>query len=298
VAQREADLEAASFVRITPKAKAADAATGRVEKEEDDEEEPATALTNSTDTKTTGADVVVEEVVAASVGYEYLLRVTTLACTTEHAKRLRAQAERLQEQLEQLQRTLPVDMWWGDLDDFEEGLAQFEARKHEALEKKVKNRVKPPQRRHKNDILAERRAKNKVARRNDEVNAKAAHKALQEKQEKRRLAREVKRRVVMHQSPSAKILLQKLQDEGVITPTKPAPPRDNKGDPLFEAALSAAGMCVYVRMCMIMCVGVGVGVYVCMYGVHTGRAHVCVFVCICAYVCVCLRLYINTYICV
>ena len=52
-------------------------------------------------------------------------------------------------------------MWSRDLDEFEQGLDNFAKRKHEALEKSVKSRVKPPKRKHKNEILAEKRASNK-----------------------------------------------------------------------------------------------------------------------------------------
>ncbi len=38
---------------------------------------------------------------------------------------------------------------------------EFAKRKHEALEKSVKSRIKPPKRKHKNEILAEKRASNK-----------------------------------------------------------------------------------------------------------------------------------------
>ena len=51
---------------------------------------------------------------------------------------------------------------------------------------------------------------------------KAADKALKAKQETKRMAREVKRRATMHASPSAKVMLEKLKQQGVITPTKAA----------------------------------------------------------------------------
>ena len=51
---------------------------------------------------------------------------------------------------------------------------------------------------------------------------KAAEKALKAKQETKRMAREVKRRATMHASPTAKAMLDKLKEQGIITPTKAA----------------------------------------------------------------------------
>ena len=144
VAQREADLDAAGFDRLQPTPKAADARSGRVE-DEAKEDAPVLQDDEAEDVKTVKegeTDAVQEgeaQVVSASAGYEYLLRVPTLSCTTEHAARLRAQAEALQRELELLQNTLPVDMWFRDLDEFEAGLTDFEKRKREALEKQVQD---------------------------------------------------------------------------------------------------------------------------------------------------------------
>jgi hypothetical protein len=104
VAQREADLDAANFTRILPKPKAADAATGRVEQEGDEEEEAAVKEEEAavkeegkSDRGDVGVDAAAE--VLPSIGYEYLLRIATLSCTTEHARRLRLEADKLQAQL-------------------------------------------------------------------------------------------------------------------------------------------------------------------------------------------------------
>ena len=52
----------------------------------------------------------------------------------------------------------------------------------------------------------------------------------------------------MHNSPTAKVMLERLKDEGIITPTKITPTRPSpgkkggaKGDAIFEAALKASG---------------------------------------------------------
>jgi hypothetical protein len=52
----------------------------------------------------------------------------------------------------------------------------------------------------------------------------------------------------MHNSPTAKQMLEKLKEQGVITPTKTGSvdkgaqeKGDGEGDAIFEAALSAAG---------------------------------------------------------
>jgi len=103
VAEREADLDAANFTRILPKPKAADAATGRVEQEGDEDEERAVKEEEaavSEEGKSDRGDVgPAAAEVLPSIGYEYLLRIATLSCTTEHARRLRLEADKLQAQL-------------------------------------------------------------------------------------------------------------------------------------------------------------------------------------------------------
>ena len=125
----------------------------------------------------------------------------------------------------------------------------------------VKNRVTPPKRKHKNEILAENRASNKRAREKAEQDSKAQAIAQKAAAEKKRMAREVqalassphracntaappprtllcceiadpnstrqvKRRAVIANSPTAKVLLEKLSGEGIITPPKVLKPPD------------------------------------------------------------------------
>ena len=239
-----------------------------MEREEGDEaEEVAVKEEGKGEGGDAGAGADADAAVLPSAGYEYLLRVATLSCTTEHARRLRQEADKLRAQLQELQNTLPVDMWSRDLDDFEKGLEDFAKRKDEALVKNIKNPIKPPKHRHKGEVLAERRASNKQAREKAEAQVIAHERETKKKQETKRLAREVKRRATMHNSPTAKQMLEKLQAQGVVTPvvkTAPAsagksapqaPPSAKspggakggatadagKGDPIFEAALAAAG---------------------------------------------------------
>ncbi|EKX44879.1 hypothetical protein GUITHDRAFT_139486 [Guillardia theta CCMP2712] len=184
VAQREKDLADANFTKLLPKSKR-DAAEDDENREGDDDKGGRRRnlywLPANNSTKET-----------ALPSYDYLLRVPTLSCTTEHAKKLREEAKRLEGQLQELMKTDLITMWEKDLNEFEEALNDFSSRKYDALNKNIKNRPQPPKRRHKKEIMAERRIQMKEEREDAEKKKKLTHSQktmihMQEKQEKDRM---------------------------------------------------------------------------------------------------------------
>jgi DNA topoisomerase-2 len=165
VQQRVRDLEAATFDRLALRAPTRGAPPSPVadptaaDPAADGENEAALA-DNSTSDNTTAARGNASEA-GAIAGYEYLLRVSTLSCTTEYADRLRREAAGLETQLQQLLATSPVRMWLRDLDELCAGLDDFEHRKATSLNSVRGPRPPgsggPPKRRHRREIVAERR---------------------------------------------------------------------------------------------------------------------------------------------